>query len=163
MQLYSYGYKYSELYRDWELVYELVVITVSLGDSFRETKPDFGSDNSSSGLLHARDGIESCSLITYNIFFGPHFDDIRYPAILRILEDSNVDFICLQEVTALYGSFTHSSRFLRVDFSSTAKQMHSFNNITISPLGRVMSGLVTVRSFCPSILFSVTRAPYLRS
>lgn len=40
------------------------------------------------------------SVLTYNVFFGPCADYIRYPTIISLILEKDADFVCLQEVTS---------------------------------------------------------------
>jgi len=40
--------------------------------------------------------------MTYNVWFDDHFKEERYSVILQMMEESDADFICMQEVTAYF-------------------------------------------------------------
>lgn len=63
-----------------------------------------GLTSSMSQSVKTFDG-DSFSVMTYNVFFGPHFDEKRYPALLECMKEKDCDFVCLQEVTRKYVDF----------------------------------------------------------
>lgn len=42
---------------------------------------------------------ENLKFMTYNVWFEDHFVEQRYSVIMKMIKDSDADFICLQEVT----------------------------------------------------------------
>jgi len=42
--------------------------------------------------------VSEVSVLTYNVWFESFYRKERYKVILKMLEQSNADFICLQEV-----------------------------------------------------------------
>lgn len=50
------------------------------------------------GSLDQGKAVQSISFLTYNIWFESHYQVERYTVLMRILEQSDADFICLQEV-----------------------------------------------------------------
>jgi len=65
------------------------------------------------------------SVLTYNVFFGPYQDQLRYPALLEELKSRSPDFICLQEITSRFLRFLQADEWIRAHYDMALTEIEN--------------------------------------
>ena len=77
---------------------------------------------------------DDLSVLTYNIWFDGYNSTNRYNCILALMEDSQADFICLQEVTQSFLQLLHKlgpKSWLK-DYYMAVIPMHWYDTVILS-------------------------------
>ncbi|CDW71412.1 UNKNOWN [Stylonychia lemnae] len=60
--------------------------------------------------------VQELKFLTYNVWFDDHFRDQRYQVIHQMIEETDADFVCLQEVTQNFLFNLLQQKFLRQNY-----------------------------------------------
>ena len=71
------------------------------------------------------------TILTYNVWFDNFYKHERYLVIMRILEQSDADFICLQEVTEDFKALLMAEDWAKKKYFVSGSSMFTFYGVLI--------------------------------
>eukprot|EP00347_Sterkiella_histriomuscorum_P002487 403367959 len=71
-------------------------------------------------------------VMTYNVWFDDHFRDERYQVIINMIEQSDADFICLQEVTQAFMSSLLQNTTIRSTYFISGNHISGYGVLILS-------------------------------
>ncbi|CAD8046685.1 unnamed protein product [Paramecium sonneborni] len=111
-------------------------------------KEYFQTSNSLQYLVFKQEGwkIEECqkqkekimqkeiSFLTYNVWFDKHNFNERVIEILKIIQQSNCDFVCLQEVTRNFQIMMSNDKFIQQTYYITGNVIRDYGILILSKI-----------------------------
>lgn len=71
------------------------------------------------------------TILTYNVWFDNFYKHERYLVIMRILQQSDADFICLQEVTEDFKALLMAEDWAKKKYFVSGSSMFTFYGVLI--------------------------------
>lgn len=80
----------------------------------------------------ANPAVNNLTFLTYNVWFEWQNEQNRVPCLLSLLETSNADFICLQEVTAAFMKELLSCQWMAQKYVFSGYAMNGYDSLILS-------------------------------
>jgi len=77
-------------------------------------------------------GVKSLTFCTYNVWFEPHNFEIRGIELRKIMQETNADFICLQEVTFPFFKELLLTKWVQDSYFISGIQITSYHTVILS-------------------------------
>ncbi len=72
------------------------------------------------------EGVKEVKILTYNVWFDSFNREKRYQEILRLVEESHADVVCLQEVIPAFIQLFKQSKLLQYRYTSHEQPSESY-------------------------------------
>jgi endonuclease/exonuclease/phosphatase family metal-dependent hydrolase len=75
--------------------------------------------------------VQALRFLTYNVWFEPHNFALRTVELLKIIQEQNADFVCLQEVTGNFLASLLTDPFIRSTYYVSGNYIASYGVIML--------------------------------